>query len=142
VSSFLLLPFSFLLPPSSVLTTVFIFQGGFGELSKLKNLQVLDLGRNSIDFSIEQFYTFILVHLKTLPKLKYLSFEENPVEVKIPSFRLFVINELVKLSYLDWKTITKEVCLSSSFLFFSLLLSFFSLFLHLIPSIRSGTWRV
>jgi hypothetical protein len=80
----------------------------FGELAKLKALRVLDLGRNQIDMPIEQFYTFVLQPLKKLPKLEYLSFLENPVEVKIYSFRLLVINEMPKLRYLDWELISKE----------------------------------
>ncbi len=74
----------------------------FGELAKLKMLRVLDLGRCQLDLPIEQFFTFVLTPIKKLPKLEYLSFLENPVEVKIFSFRLLVINELPKLRYLDW----------------------------------------
>lgn len=62
----------------------------------------------SIDLSANEFYSFILAHLKKLNKLEYLSFVGNPVQVNIPEFRYFVINELPRLKYLNWDTIGKE----------------------------------
>lgn len=81
---------------------------GFEELETVKSLQVLDLARTGLDMSIQQFYQFILTPLKKLPKLTHVSFAENPVEVSIIKFRLFVISELPKLKYVDWMPITKE----------------------------------
>ncbi|KAL6057077.1 Protein kinase domain-containing protein [Balamuthia mandrillaris] len=81
---------------------------GFDQLSKLKSLKVLDLGNNNIDFNISHFYNRILVCLKKLPKLAYLSFQGNPCEFNIPEFRLFVIYELPQITYLDWTPVTKE----------------------------------
>jgi Leucine-rich repeat (LRR) protein len=72
-------------------------------LSKLKNLRVLDLGNNSIDLPINEFYNFILLHIKKLPKLEFLSFSGNPVVDKINEFRYFLVNELPKLKYIDWE---------------------------------------
>jgi Leucine-rich repeat (LRR) protein len=83
--------------------------GTFAELNKLKNLKVLDLGTNSIDLPIHEFYNYVLVHVKQLPKLEFLSFLGNPVEDKIKEFRAFITNELPKLKVLDWEFITKEV---------------------------------
>ena len=81
---------------------------GFSELAHLKSLKVIDLGRNSIDFSLQQFYNFILKPLQKLPKLEYVSFQENPVEVKIVKCRFLCICDLPKIKYYDWKLITKE----------------------------------
>lgn len=84
------------------------FLGGFGELQNLKALRVLDLGRNNIDLSLSQVYHSILVYLKRLPKLEYLGFEENPFTWGDDKYRLFVIAELPRLKYLDWREVTKE----------------------------------
>jgi Leucine-rich repeat (LRR) protein len=71
--------------------------GGFSELSKLsKTLKVLDLGNNSIDLEINEFYNEILLPIKKLTKLEILSFDGNPVEEKIKFFKFFIINELPK----------------------------------------------
>ncbi len=81
---------------------------GFEELESLKSLQVLDLARTGLDITIQQLFQFVLTPLKKLPKLTFVSFAENPVEVAIIKFRLFVVSELPKLKYLDWQAVTKE----------------------------------
>lgn len=83
--------------------------GNLGELSKLKNLKVLDIGTNSIDLPINEFYNFVLLHIKKLPKLEFISFNGNPLQDKIREFKLFVVNELPKIKYLDWEAVSKEV---------------------------------
>ncbi|ELR18987.1 Armadillo/betacatenin-like repeat domain containing protein [Acanthamoeba castellanii str. Neff] len=80
---------------------------GFDQIAKCKALRVLDLGSNNIDFSLSQFWRSFRF-LKTLPKLNWLSFEGNACEQSIPYFREFIAHELPKLSYLDWKPITRE----------------------------------
>src|SRR3990167_7296676 len=84
-------------------------QEGFENLCTLKSLRVLDLRSNSIDISQAQFYEKILSKLQQLPKLMSLYFQGNPVVIKIPLFRFFVIHELVKLEILDDAKITKSV---------------------------------
>jgi hypothetical protein len=79
------------------------------EIQKLKSLRVLDLSSNGFDVAINIFYQKILVYLKRLPKLEFLSFDGNPIEESIFQFRGFVVNEMPKLKYLDWDAITKEV---------------------------------
>eukprot|EP01091_Cochliopodium_minus_P016685 TRINITY_DN6320_c1_g1_i1.p1 TRINITY_DN6320_c1_g1~~TRINITY_DN6320_c1_g1_i1.p1 ORF type:complete len:1790 (-),score=679.77 TRINITY_DN6320_c1_g1_i1:91-5460(-) len=81
---------------------------GFSELANLKALRVIDLGRNSIDFSLQQFFNFIIKPLQKLTKLEYVSFQDNPVEVKIIKCKFLCINDLPKIKYYDWKLITKE----------------------------------
>ena len=76
---------------------------------EMKSLRVLDLRSNSIDISQAQFYEKILLKLQQLPKLMSLYFQGNPVVIKIPLFRFFVIHELVKLEILDDAKITKSV---------------------------------
>ncbi len=101
---------------------------GCEEFESVKSLQVIDLARTGIclswhcfffffltfllfavglDISVSQFYQFLLNPLKKLPKLTHISFAENPVEVSIIKFRLFVVLELSKLKYLDWCAVTK-----------------------------------
>lgn len=83
-------------------------KGGFDQIAHLKALKVLDLGKNSIDFSLQQFYSFILKPIQKLPKLEYLSFQDNPIEVKIVKCKYLCIAELPKLKYYDWKLISKD----------------------------------
>lgn len=85
------------------------FAAGFAELAKLKSLRVLDLGDCGISLSTSEFSTFLLVHLKKLPKLEYLNFSGNPIQDTIPHFRYLVIHELPHLKYLNWDMISKEV---------------------------------
>ena len=59
--------------------------------------------------SLHQFFSYIIVPLKSLPKLQYLSFEANPVEVKLVDFNFFVIYELPKIEFLNNEKISKEV---------------------------------
>eukprot|EP01114_Cavostelium_apophysatum_P006715 TRINITY_DN1814_c0_g1_i4.p1 TRINITY_DN1814_c0_g1~~TRINITY_DN1814_c0_g1_i4.p1 ORF type:complete len:1627 (-),score=534.96 TRINITY_DN1814_c0_g1_i4:46-4926(-) len=82
--------------------------GSFNELSKLKSLKVLDIGTNSIDLAIHEFYNYVLVHIKKLGKLEMVNFSGNPIEDKIREFRHFIVNELPKLKYLDWDLISKD----------------------------------
>jgi hypothetical protein len=65
------------------------------------------MARNNLSFSLSQLYHYLLIFLKRLPKLEYLSLEENPV-TREKEYRLFVIAELPKLKFLDWKEISKE----------------------------------
>lgn len=81
---------------------------GFAELSKLKSLRVLDLSDCGIDLGVNEFYSLLLVHLKKMPKLEYISFIGNPVQASMPQFRYFVINELPKLRCVNWEVISKE----------------------------------
>lgn len=81
---------------------------GFQNLSKLKSLRVLDLASNGIDMNPRFFGTAVIEPLKQLSKLEYLSFEGNPIERSIPSFRHYIAYELPKLHFLDWVQITKE----------------------------------
>lgn len=55
-----------------------------------------------------EFFNFVLVHLKKLPKLEYLSLSGNPVQSTIREFRYFVIQELPRLKFLNWDVIAKE----------------------------------
>src|SRR3989338_9038693 len=55
---------------------------GFSNLSKIKNLKVLDVGFNDIDLNPSTFRNMIMVHLKKISKLHYLSLKGNPVEFK------------------------------------------------------------
>lgn len=55
-----------------------------------------------------EFFNFVLVHLKKLPKLEYLSLAGNPVQSTIREFRYFVIQELPRLKFLNWDVIAKE----------------------------------
>jgi Leucine-rich repeat (LRR) protein len=87
---------------------------GFQELSKVKTLKVIDLSNNQIALPIHEFYNYIVVPLKKLPKLEYLAFVGNPAEESIKEFKLFVINDLTKLRYMDWEMITKEVASSTN----------------------------
>lgn len=68
----------------------------------------MDLSANNIDMPINEFYQYILIHLKKLSKLEFLSFYGNPIENKIQEFKYFIINELPKLKYYNWDLITKE----------------------------------
>ncbi len=52
----------------------------------------------------------ILRHLQSLPKLRYLYFNGNPVQQSIFKYRFFVISQLPKLHFLDGDPVTKEVC--------------------------------
>eukprot|EP01122_Echinamoeba_exundans_P012223 TRINITY_DN5057_c0_g2_i1.p1 TRINITY_DN5057_c0_g2~~TRINITY_DN5057_c0_g2_i1.p1 ORF type:complete len:2032 (+),score=615.01 TRINITY_DN5057_c0_g2_i1:497-6097(+) len=81
---------------------------GFAELAKPKSLRVLDLSDCGIDLSINDFFSVLLVHLKKLPKLEYLTFSNNPIQSSIQDFRYLVIHELPKLRYLNWDLISKE----------------------------------
>jgi serine/threonine protein kinase len=81
---------------------------GFEELENLKSLQVLDLARTGLDITIQQLFQFVVTPLKKLPKLAFVSFAENPVEVAIIKFRLFIISELPKLKYMDWQAVGKD----------------------------------
>jgi hypothetical protein len=54
----------------------------------------------------------IIMPLKKLPKLSHISFADNPVAATLPFFRLFVVNELPKLQFIDWEPITKDVLTS------------------------------
>ena len=69
---------------------------------------MLDLGECALDLPENEFFNFILVHLKKLPKLEYLNFSGNPVQSTIREFRYFVIQELPRLKYLNWDVIAKE----------------------------------
>ena len=77
-------------------------------MANLKSLKVIDLGKNAIDFTLQQFYHFIIKPLQKLPKLEYVSFQDNPVEVKIIKCKFLCICDLPKIKYYDWKLITKE----------------------------------
>ena len=57
--------------------------------------------------AINEFYSYILTHLKKIGKLEYVSFEGNPMETSIPSFLFFCILELPKLKQMDWRPVTK-----------------------------------
>ena len=83
---------------------------GFANLAQAQALRVLDLQKNNIDMSLSQLTSALLAPLKELPRLQYLSFEANPIEVKIQNFRYFVINELPRLEFYNYTRITKEVC--------------------------------
>lgn len=90
---------------------------GFEEISKLKAVRALDLGTNSLSMPIHEFYNYVLVHLKKLPKLELLSLSGNPIYDKIKELKYFLINELPKLKYLDWEPVTKDVsCFNAIFL--------------------------
>jgi len=113
--SFSLLPTSapLTLPLSSLslslnLSPPFSHTAGFSELGKLKNLRVLDLGECCIDLPENEFFNFVLPHLKKLPKLEYINFSGNPIQTTIREFRYFAIFELPKLKYLNWELIAKE----------------------------------
>lgn len=80
----------------------------FAELGKLKNLRVLDLGECGIDLPENEFFNFVLPHLKKLAKLEYINFSGNPIQTTIREFRYFIIQELPKLKYLNWELIAKE----------------------------------
>ena len=75
----------------------------------LKSLRLLDLARNDIDLSLYEIYHQLIVPLKEIPKLQFLSLKSNPIEVKFPNFRYFVISELPRLEYYNYSKITKEV---------------------------------
>ena len=64
-------------------------------LASLKALRVLDLSFNGLTMQINEFYAYLLTHVKKLSKLEYLSFEGNPLEDDIASFLFFCIGELV-----------------------------------------------
>jgi Leucine-rich repeat (LRR) protein len=103
--------------------------GGFSELGKLKALQVLNLSYNNIALTFNKFHHKyvstvqstpmhcctnyglgrILRHLQSLPKLRYLYFNGNPVQQSIFKYRFFVISQLPKLHFLDGDPVTKEV---------------------------------
>lgn len=80
----------------------------WAELALLKSLRVLTLSHNKIAMAINEFYAYILAHLKKLAKLEYLAFEGNPVESQIASFTFFCIGELPKLKSMDWKPVSKK----------------------------------
>jgi serine/threonine protein kinase len=80
----------------------------FSELGKLKNLRVLDLGDCGIDLPENEFFNFVLPHLKKLSKLEYINFYGNPIQTTIREFRYFIIQELPRLKYLNWELIAKE----------------------------------
>jgi hypothetical protein len=80
----------------------------WAELTQLKSLRVLTLSYNKIAMAINEFYAFILTHLKKLAKLEWLAFEGNPIESSIASFSFFCIGELPKLKYMDWKLVSKK----------------------------------
>ncbi|KAH3761172.1 hypothetical protein Pelo_6998 [Pelomyxa schiedti] len=82
--------------------------GGFEELAKLKNLRVLDLSHNKISMSLPQFYTQVMVHLRNIPRLEYLSFEGNPVENEIRFFQQYILSELPKLRFFNWAPVSKQ----------------------------------
>jgi len=80
----------------------------FVELSKLKALRVLDLSENKIDMKLGEFKSVILVHLKTLAKLNYLSFFGNPIAKSIPHFLNYLIYEISSLKCYDWESIKRD----------------------------------
>jgi serine/threonine protein kinase len=81
---------------------------GFAELGKLKNLKVLDMGDCGIDLPENEFFNFVLPHLKKLSKLEYINFSGNPIQTTIREFRYFAIQELPRVKYLNWELIAKE----------------------------------
>ena len=83
---------------------------GFNELSKLKKIRVLNLGYNKIEYDASKARTFLLAHLKKLPKLESLILLGNPFEKTIPNFRLLVLYELPFLQLFDLAKVTAEVC--------------------------------
>lgn len=85
-----------------------LISGGFSELGKLKALQVLNLSYNNIALTFNKFHHKILRHLQSLPKLRYLYFNGNPVQQSIFKYRFFVISQLPKLHFLDGDPVTKE----------------------------------
>jgi hypothetical protein len=91
-----------------MLTGFLCIPAGFAELAKPKSLRVLDLSDCGVDLSISDFFSVLLVHLKKLPKLEYLTFSNNPIMSSIQDFRYLVIHELPKLRYLNWDLISKE----------------------------------
>lgn len=66
------------------------------------------MGDCGLDLPENEFFNFVLVHLKKLPKLEYLNVSGNPVQSSIREFRYFVIQELPRLKYLNWDVIAKE----------------------------------
>jgi hypothetical protein len=81
---------------------------GWADLAHLKALRVLTLSHNNIAMALNEFYAYILAHLKKLAKLEYLAFEGNPIETSITSFSFFCIGELPKLKFMDWKPVSKN----------------------------------
>lgn len=53
-------------------------------------------------------FSMVIVPLKSLQKLEYISFKGNPIEQTIPMFKCYIANELPKVKYLDWIQLTKE----------------------------------
>jgi hypothetical protein len=70
---------------------------------------VIDLSNNEISLPIHEFYNYVIVPLKKLTKLEFLALIGNPIQESIKEFKLFVINDLTRLKYIDWEVITKEV---------------------------------
>ena len=58
--------------------------------------------------TISEFFNYVVVPLKALSKLQYLSISDNPVVNDIPHLKYFIISELPQLKHYDWEVITKE----------------------------------
>lgn len=58
--------------------------------------------------TFHEFYVQVVLRLKKMKSLQYLSLVNNPIGDKIEEFKLFLIFELPQLVYLDWELITKR----------------------------------
>lgn len=81
---------------------------GFSELRCLQALQLLDLAYNELNMSLQQFFRYVLQHLRDLPRLEYLALGGNPMVARIPHFRYFIINEMPQLRFIDYEPVTAK----------------------------------